>query len=95
MKNSRENRERDAWETVGWGPGRTVTKCNECTVTHGTTPGNYDMATTYSGDFLEMLTLCLLRGGPSAEAQSAGTTSPPSDADCILPEGPSTPEMTS
>jgi Integrase zinc binding domain len=37
MKNSRENRERDAKETVGWGPGRTVTKCNESTVTHGTT----------------------------------------------------------
>jgi hypothetical protein len=58
-------------------------------------PGNYDMSTTYSGDFLAILTLCLLRGGPSAEAQSVGTTSPPSDADYILPEGPSTPEMTS
>jgi hypothetical protein len=58
-------------------------------------PGNYDMATTYSGDFLAMLALCLLRGGPSAEAQSVGTTSPPYDADCILPAGPSTPEMTS
>ena len=53
------------------------------------------MATTYSGDFLAVLTLCLIRGGRSSEVQSVGTISPPSESVYISPDGPSTPVRTS